>query len=210
VGGHASGREPGVTTTALPARDTATLHRDAVLALSNAVRAANAAAGPEEALRPLTTALPLLLGDRVAHLRPGGLKPGEHQFSVSGVFLLTPDARHNLLVAETGFPAEQHRLTIPADLAHPGWVVKHQRPLILANTDRDPEFRQILKTSRMGSALYGPMVWRGQFHGQLVVASQARDTYADVDLEILVAFAEAAAAAWIAHGGPEWLRSLRR
>ena len=198
-----------MSTTTIPARDTSALHRDAILALANAVRAANAATGPEEALIPLTTALPLLLGDRAAHLRPGGLKAGEHQFSVCGVFVLTPDARENLLVAERGFPAEQHRLTIPADLAHPGWVVKHRRPLILANTDHDPEFRQILKTSRMGSALYGPMLSGGQFHGQLVLASQARDTYADVDLEVLVAFAEAATAIWIAHGGPEWLRSLR-
>jgi hypothetical protein len=213
VGEHASGREPRVSGAAtagapVPPRETSALHRDAVRVLGDAVRAASAASGPEDALAALTNVLPPLLGDRAAHLRPGGLKPGERQFSVSGVFLLTPDARESLLVAETGFPPEQHRLRIPADLAHPGWVVKHRRSLLLRNTDRDAEFKQILKTARMGSAMYAPMLWRGELVGQLVLASQARETYAEADLEILVAFAEAATALWIAHDGPAWLRTL--
>lgn len=205
VDGGASASERRVSA---PARDTSTLHRDAIGALAAAARAANAAAGPEEALAEFTRVCPALLGDRAAPLRPGGLKPGERQFSVCGVFLLTPDARQNVLVAEVGFPPEQHRLRIDAGLAHPGWVVKHRRPLLLANTDLDADFRQILKTARMGSAMYAPMLWRGDFLGQLVLASQARDTYAEVDLEILVAFAEAATAAWCAHGGPAWLGGL--
>ncbi len=64
---------------------------DVVAALAGATRAANAAAGPEAALAELTRALPPLLGDREAHRPPGALKAGERQFSVCGVFLLTPD-----------------------------------------------------------------------------------------------------------------------
>ena len=194
--------------TTVPPRDTTTLHRDALVALAAASRAANGASEPEEALRAFTRACPALLGDRAAHLRPGALKPGERQFSVCGVFALTPDARENVLVAEVGFPPEQHRLRIDARLAHPGWVVTHRRPLLLANTDLDAGFRQILKTARMGSAMYAPMEWHGGFLGQIVLASQARNTYTDIDLEILVGFAEAATAAFCAHGGPAWLADL--
>ena len=180
---------------------------DAVLgALAAATRAANAAADPEAALTAITRTLPDLLGDRTAHLRPGALKPGERQFTVCGVFLLAPGGKDNVLVAEVGFPPEQHRLRIDATLGHPGWMVQHQRPLLLANTDEHASFTQILKTARMGSAMFAPMHWRGTFDGQLVLASQARNTYAEPDLAVLVAFAEVAASAWRAHGGPAWLR----
>jgi GAF domain-containing protein len=189
-------------------RDLGALRGAAWAALDKAIRAANEAPDAESALGHLTAATREVLGDMEAHLRPGGLKPGERQFTVSGIFLITPDTGHNILVAEHGFPPEQHRLRIPVDLAHPGWVVEHRRPLILANTDEDPGFRQILKTARMGSALYGPMFWRGRMLGQLVTASQARNTYGPVDLEILVCFAHVAAAVFVAQGGPQFLRSI--
>jgi hypothetical protein len=183
--------------------------RDAAWAeLERATLAADNAPDAESGLRHLTAATREILGDKDAHLRPGGLKPSERQFTVSGIFLITPDGAHNLLVAEHGFPHDQHRLRIPIDLAHPGWVVKHRQPLLLANTDDDPGFRQILKTARMGSALYGPMFWRGRMLGQLVTASQARHTYGPADLEILICFAHVAAAVYMAHAGPEFLGSI--
>jgi GAF domain-containing protein len=192
----------------IPARDDRTRHRDALRALGEAMRAATRASDPEAALRELTTRTPALLGDPHASRRPGALKPGEHQFSVSGLFMLTPGGQQNLLIADVGFPPEQHRLRIDVRLGHPGWVAKHQRPLILANTDEDPAFTQILTTARMGSALFAPVMWQGEFLGQLILASQARNTYAPIDLDILGVFAEAATALWIAHGGPAFLRTL--
>ena len=41
-----------------------------------------------------------------------------------------------------------------------------------------------------------------------MTAAQARTTYGPADLEILVAFAHVAAAVYVAHGGPDLLRSL--
>ena len=179
-----------------------------VRALGGAAHAAAAESGAEAALRHVTALGPALLGDRDAEHRPGALKPGERQFTVCGAFMVTPDRQHNLLVAEHGFPPEQHRLRIDVALAHPGWVVKHRRPLILANTDLDADFKQILKTARMGSALYAPMIWQDALLGQLVLASQARNTYAARDLEALVTFAAVATALWQAHDGPRFLREL--
>ena len=161
-----------------------------------------------EALATLAAATQGVLGDKEAHLRPGGLRAGERQFVVAGIFLITPNRQHHLLVAEHEFPPEQHRLRIPLDLGHPGWVAQHQHPLVLTNTDEVPDFRQILKTARMGSALFGPMVWRGQMLGQIITAAQARHTYGPIDLDIFMGFAHVAAAVSIAHGGPGWLRTL--
>jgi GAF domain-containing protein len=189
-------------------RDVHALRAEALVTLAEAARAANGAPDVESALGHLTAATREVLGDKEAHLRPGGLKAGERQFTVSGIFLITPDRQHNLLVAEHGVPPAQHRLRIPLDLGHPGWVVQHQRPLVLANTDEAPEFRQILQTSRMGSALLGPMVWRGQMLGQLITTAQARNTYGPIDLAILMGFAHVATAVYVAHDGPGWLGTL--
>ena len=192
----------------MPERDVHALWALALARLAEATRAANASPDVESALRHLTAGTQEVLGDKEAHLRPGGLRAGERQFTNSGIFLITPDRQYNLLVAEQGFPPEQYRLRIPIDLGHPGQVVHKQRPVVLANTDESPDFRQILKTARMGSAMFGPMVWRGQMLGQILTAAQARHTYSALDLDIFVGFAHVAAAVYIAHGGPEWLRTL--
>jgi len=189
-------------------RDVHALRAEALATLAEATRAANDVPDVESALGHLTAATQGVLGNKEAHLRPGGLRAGERQFVVSGIFLITPHRQHNLLVAEHGFPPEQHRLRIPLDFGPPGWVVQHQRPRIIANTDEAPDFRQILKTSPMGSTLYGPMVWRGQMLGQLLTAAQARYTYGPIDLDIFMGFAHVAAAVSMAHNGPEWLRTL--
>jgi len=192
----------------MPERDVHALRAEALARLAEVMQAANDAPDVESALSYLTAATREVLGDKEAHLRPGGLRAGERQFVVSCIFLITADRQHNLLVAEHGFPPEQRRLRIPLDFGPPGWVVQHQRPRIIANTDEAPDFRQILKTSHMGSTLYGPMFWRGQMLGQVLTAAQARHTYSALDLDIFMGFAHVAAAVYMAHGGPEWLRTL--
>ena len=184
------------------------LHAKAINTLNQALRAAAKADDIEAALSALSAGAWTSLGDPEAHERPGALKPGERQFAVSGYFMLSPDGSETILVAEHGFPAEQHRLRIPSDLAHPGWVVKNREPLLLANTDEDSSFKQILKTARMGSAMYSPLIWRGVLIGLLITASQARNTYGPEDHAAHQAFANAAAAVYIAHDGPAFTASL--
>ena len=184
------------------------LHANAIDALNQALATAAATDDIETALSALSAGAWTSLGDPNAQERPGALKPGERQFAVSGYFMLSPDETETILVAEHGFPAEQHRLRIPSDLAHPGWVVKNRKPLLLANTDEDSGFKQILKTARMGSAMYSPLIWGGVFIGLLITASQARDTYGPDDHAAHQAFANAAAAVYMAHDGPAFTRAL--
>jgi hypothetical protein len=181
---------------------------DSALAmLAEAGLAASTADGPEAAMRTLAEACRATLGDREAHRHPGALKEGERDYAVSGCFFVTPDQRHHMLVGSVGFPPEQHRLMIPIEGGHPGRVHRARAPLLLSNTDEDTGFRQYLKTSRMGSSAYAPMLWEGRFIGQIVVAAQARWTYRAEDLAVLVAAARLAAATWMAKGGPDWLRA---
>ncbi len=160
----------------------------------------------EAALAEIVHAALRVNGDGAAAARPGALKPGERQFFVSGVFLAAPDRATHLLVAEWGFPSEQHRLRFPIETGHPGWVWEHRRPLILENTDHHDDFKQILKTARMGSALFAPMLWEGAFVGQLITAAQARNTFRPPDLERMKTLAALAVGVYMAKDGPAWLQ----
>ncbi|MDF2463641.1 MAG: hypothetical protein K0Q43_1876 [Ramlibacter sp.] len=163
------------------------------------------AEGPEQAMRVLAQACFDTLGDRSAHLKPGALLAGERQFFVAGAFIVTPGQRYHMLVGNVGFPKEQERLLVPIDGGHPGKVYATRSKLLLKNTDDHQTFKQYLKTARMGSTIFAPMIFKERFHGQLIMAAQARHTMRDTDLATIVAMSRIAAGAWIAHGGPAWL-----
>jgi hypothetical protein len=167
--------------------------------------AALAAEGPEAAMQAIAAHLYPALGHRGAPDQPGALQSGERQFFVVGTFIVTPDRQWHMLVGNVNFPPEQQRLMVPIDGGHLGWVYAHRAPLLLKNTDEHGAFRQYLKTARMGSALYAPLVWRGECLGQLLMAAQARNTMDEGDLAVLGACAPLAAAAWVAQSGPAWL-----
>lgn len=173
--------------------------------LTEAARAACDVGEPEAALHRLVAAWVAELGDRDAYLRPGALREGERQYYVGGCFMVTPDERWHMLIANEGFPPEQRRLMIPIDAGHPGRVRASGEAMLLANTDDHGDFRQYLKSSRMGSSIYAPLFWEGRFIGQIVMAAQARHTMRQCDLDILVAIAPLASALWIGKRGPEWL-----
>ena len=82
--------------------------------------------------------------------------------------------------------------------------------MILENTDEHADFKQILKTARMGSAIYAPLTWEGRFLGHMICAAQARNTYIHNDLERLRGLAATAATVYIAKGGLALLDQLWR
>ncbi|MBT4043635.1 MAG: GAF domain-containing protein [Rhodospirillaceae bacterium] len=176
--------------------------------VARAAQAAANAPDAEAAIREIVHAALRITGDATAHERPGALKPGERHFRVGGVFMVSPDATSHLLLAEWGFPAEQHRLFYPLNTGHPGWVWKNEKPLILENTDDHGDFKHILKTARMGSAIYAPMIWEGVFIGHLITAAQARNTFTPPDLVRLQALAALATAAYMAKDGPNFLAQI--
>ena len=194
----------------MTSRDLDRFRAQALAALRQAGEMATLTAPVEAALSDITKMAYDLFGDRQAHLQPGALKEGEAQFFVSGIFLLRAGHKGHILVAEHGFPEEQYRLRIPIDIGHPGHVWRTKKPLILANTDEHADFEQILKTARMGSALYAPMFWRGEMLGQIICAAQARNTFQDIDLDVLCAFAGLASLAFVAGDGKAWCNALER
>ena len=176
--------------------------------ITRVIQFGNNVVGPESALRLCVEANLRITGDAEAYKRPSSLKDGEQHFFVGGIFLVTPGKESHILVADWGFPTEQYRLKIPLDTGHPGWVWKYQVPLILENTDDYSNFKQILRTSRMGSAIYAPMMWQGTFLGQMIAAAQARYTFRPADLDRITTMAAVATSLYVAKGGREWLQAM--
>ena len=173
--------------------------------IAEAVSAASAATDPDAMIRALVAPFLEDIGDADAWRRPGSLKEGERAYRVGGCFVVTPDEQWHMLVGSIGFPSEQNRLMIPIDAGHPGTVRQSGAPLLLANTDEHTGFRQYLKSSRMGSSMYAPMLWRGRFVGQVIMAAQARHTFGAADLSLLRVLASHATSLWMAIDGPSWL-----
>lgn len=166
--------------------------------------AATGAATPEAVVHAAMGVLFEALGDRQAHLREGALDEGQVQFFVAGAFFVTPDGLHQMLVGNHGFPQDQRRLLIPIDGGHPGRVIASGETLLLEDTRQHGEFRQYLRTARMGSAIYAPLIWDGAPRGLIIMAAQAGGTMGPGDLAVLAAVAPGVTANWLRTGGPDW------
>ena len=197
------------TTTSAPgSRKRESFYQDAIRTLGEVAQQGAAATNAEEAVQAVTLALANLLGDREAHLRPGNLKAGEFQQFACGAFFLTPDGKSNLLIAPINYHPEQKHMKVDATLGHPGWMVKNQKPLLLANTDLDSGFVKILRTFRAGSVCYAPIKLGNTYYGQIICAAQGRNTMTQDDLVVHTTFCQLAAALWVAKAGPEYLKEI--
>lgn len=170
-----------------------------------AIHAARAAHDAEAVVQDSMAILQAALGERSLPLPPDALEPGAVQFFVAGGFFVTPGRRHQMLVGNTGFPPDQKRLLIPIDGGHPGRVIASGQPLLLQDTRAHPEFRQYLRTARMGSAVYAPLFDDDAPVGLVIVAAKAFGTMRHSDLDALVAVAGVVGSRWLIKGGPDWL-----
>lgn len=180
------------------------------LLLGRVMADASLAAGPEDALWCFTRALPGPLGDPVAALRPNAFRetPPPVVGTAAVCFMATPDGRYHLITAPVNFPAEQHHELVDIALGHPGVVATSSRPLLLRDTALHHSFVKILQTFRAGSAMFAPLLWGGRYLGVMICANAARSTFGESDLAALEVLAQAAAACWVAQGGPAWIASL--
>lgn len=189
-------------------RDVANFNKNAARILQEAALEADAAGNAEDALHVVTLALVNLLGDRNAHLQPGNLKQGEFQQFACGALFLTPDGISNQLIAPINYHPDQLHMKIDATIGHPGWMVKNQKPLLLANTDLDKSFVKILRTFRAGSVCYAPIKSGNIYFGQIICAAQGRNTMTEDDLAVHTSFCQLASTIWVAKDGLNYLKSI--
>ena len=173
-----------------------------------ALRTALQVTKPEEALAKVTEQLHELLGDKSAPDKPGSLKPGEHQFTITAVDILHPNREHFTFMGQQNFPAHQKHQQVPASTGHLAVILENEEPLRIDDLHSDPKFVQVLSSAAMGSLLTHPMKWRGEMIGFIFVAAQARGMYRQIDASILASFADVATAAWVALQGPERITEI--
>ncbi len=189
-------------------RDVASFNKNAARILEEVALEADAAENAEDAIQVVTLALVNLLGDRNVHLQPGNLKKGEFQQFACGALFLTPDRISNQLIAPINYHPDQLHMTLDATIGHPGWMVKNQKPLLLANTDLDKSFVKILRTFRAGSVCYAPIKSGNTYFGQIICAAQGRNTMTEDDLAVHTSFCQLATTLWVAKDGPNFLKSI--
>ena len=182
--------------------------RNTVLALTRVVEDAAIAKDAEDALWAVTRTVPSLMGDSNAADSAGNLADGATAQRAAVAFMKTPDGQHHVNTAPVNFLPEQYHELIPIDLGHPGHVAQTRRAILLRDTSHHDSFVKILQTFRAGSAMQVPMLWKDDYIGVLICASSVRNSFSEIDLEAMRAFAGLAAALWIAHDGPGWLTSL--
>jgi len=184
---------------------------DCLLALARLAVDAGAAEGPEEALWVITRAVAPMLGDPAAARRPDAFRetpPPAVGVAAAAFMRVPPAGTHHMIVAPVNFAPRQHHELVEITLGHPGEVARSRRPLLLRDTALHPSFVKILQSFRAGSAIFAPLLWRGDYLGVLICANAARGAFSERDLAALRAFAGLAAAVWIAQGGPAWLAGI--
>jgi hypothetical protein len=189
-------------------RDLDGLRENMLLALERVAGDAAIANDAEEAVWCVTRTLPSLLGDASAAARPGAFRADATPASAAAAFMVTPDRKHHLITAPVNFKPEQHHELVAITLGHPGVVAATRRGIMLADTAHHETFVKILQTFRAGSAMQVPILWQGEYLGVLICANAARGTFEEVDFRAMQTFAGLAAALWMAHDGPAWLRTL--
>lgn len=166
-----------------------------------------AAHGPEEALYAITRAIPALLGDPAAALRPNAFRetPPAVIGAAAVAFMATVDRQHHMITAPVNFAPEQYHELVDIRLGHPGEVARTRQPMLLRDTALHAGFVKILQTFRAGSSMFAPILWQGDYLGVLICANAARNSFGEADLIAHRGFAALAAALWVAQGGPAWM-----
>ncbi|WPB86743.1 GAF domain-containing protein [Sediminicoccus rosea] len=166
-----------------------------------------AAHGPEEALYAITRALPALLGDPSAALRPNAFResPPPTIGAAAVAFMVTADRQHHMITAPVNFAPEQYHELVDIRLGHPGEVAKTRQPMLLRDTALHSSFVKILQSFRAGSSMFAPILWQDEYLGVLICANAARNTFGEADLIAHRGFAALAASLWVAQGGPAWM-----
>lgn len=166
-----------------------------------------AAHGPEEALYAITRAIPALLGDPSAALRPNAFResPPPVIGAAAVAFMVTADRQHHMITAPVNFAPEQYHELVDIKLGHPGEVAKTRQPMLLRDTALHAGFVKILQSFRAGSSMFAPILWQGEYLGVLICANAARNSFGEADLIAHRGFAALAASMWVAHDGPAWM-----
>jgi putative nucleotidyltransferase with HDIG domain len=106
-----------------------------------------------------------------------------------------PGEEHLSVAASFGVSEGEANLSIPANYGVTGHVLRSKEPILVVNTDLEPEFRQLLESQRVRSAIFAPLKWREEVYGVVFAGNQEKDSFNENDRNLLAALAVQAALA---------------
>lgn len=114
----------------------------------------------------------------------------QHQVAV--LFLLNDEHTHLFIAADRGLTEEEREIQLAADGPVTARVLETGQPLLINDTDTEPDFESLTTESRMRSAMVAPIRSRNDTLGLIIVATLQPNAYTANDLKLLSAVASQA------------------
>ncbi len=105
------------------------------------------------------------------------------------VFQVDQDGKMLSVAASNGISESEANLSMPAGYGIIGKAMESRDAVLVEDTDLEPEYRQLLESQRIRSAIYAPVKWREEAYGVVMGASQRREAFDSHDLNLLSALA---------------------
>lgn len=114
----------------------------------------------------------------------------EHQAAV--LFLLNDERTHLFIAADRGLTEEDREIQLAADGRVTADVLESGQPLLVGDTDAEPDFENVTSQMRTRSAMIAPIRSREDTLGLAIVTSTQPHAYTPNDLKMLTAVASQA------------------
>ncbi|MCC6446561.1 MAG: GAF domain-containing protein [Armatimonadetes bacterium] len=111
------------------------------------------------------------------------------------ILLLNDDRTRMSVAAAYGLTENERQVTVTAGEGLPALVLETGKPLLVADTDQEPRFEQLVPRARCLSAMLSPLRTKNRPLGVIIVTSLQRNAYNGDDLNMLTAVAAQSAIA---------------
>jgi HD-GYP domain-containing protein (c-di-GMP phosphodiesterase class II) len=111
------------------------------------------------------------------------------------VLRFDPGAEQLNVAASHGVSESEVDLRIPLDYGIIGKVIETMESVLVEDTDRESDYRQLLESQRIRSVIYAPIKWREELYGVAMAGNEQRDSMGENDLNLLSALSVQAALA---------------
>jgi GAF domain-containing protein len=117
----------------------------------------------------------------------------EHQ--TAALFLLNDERTHLFIAADRGLSDEEREIQLAADGRVTAQALEGGQPILIADTETEPDFENVTAQSRTRSAMIAPVRSRADTLGLAIVTSSQPNIYTPNDLRLLKAVASQAGVA---------------
>ena len=111
------------------------------------------------------------------------------EYQTAVLFLLNDERTHLFIAADRGLNDEDREIQLAPDGRVTERVLESGKPVLIANTEDEPDFEEITTHVRTRSAMIAPIRSRDENLGLVVVSSAQPDAYTPGDLKMLNAAA---------------------